>query len=169
METKIKQIGQNQINEELIKDLKEILNSSNTIKIQGSNKERRVFKDKRAFEWFSGGFDNEDYGLNPFDDYTYEWFDSFLHWIIDNLERNLPFDEIEDLFHEFVDSETDIYTSDLTAWLNDKPTNVYYLDEAIKEYKEIEGVNLLQIAQYNRINECCSHYLEVIKGLLEDE
>ena len=43
--------------------------------------------------------------------------------------------------------EPDIYTSDLTAWLNEHCGHVYYLTQALDEYETKDGYNALAIAQ----------------------
>jgi len=96
--------------------------------------------------------------LNPFNNYTYEWLKSFLTNVIELLEdRDFEnFNELEEAINEkmteWADTETDIYTSDLTEWLNESENNVYYLGEAIEEGAE-DGFKALSMAQYKAIEE----------------
>jgi len=96
--------------------------------------------------------------LNPSNDYTYKWLESFLTNVIELLEgRDFEdFDELEEAINEemteWADTETDIYTSDLTEWLNNRNDNVYYLSEAIEEGAE-DGFKALSMAQYKAIEE----------------
>lgn len=63
-------------------------------------------------------------------------------------------DGLDDNRAEIVDGLVDVYTSDLTAWLNSHNANVYYLTEAQEEYGAIEdGFKLLMLAQYKAIDE----------------
>lgn len=59
---------------------------------------------------------------------------------------------LEDLRSEIVASCVDIYTHDLTKWLNSDINNVYFLTEAIKNDVN-DGFRLLSMAQYMAIDE----------------
>lgn len=83
-----------------------------------------------------------------------DWiFDKF-HSILSNLlEYNIEnLDDMDEYRAEIVDGLVDVYTSDLTAWLNESNYNVYYMDEAVREYGEGTG-NVLMMAQYMAIDE----------------
>ena len=54
---------------------------------------------------------------------------------------------------EAIDSEVDPYTSGLTKWLNESNYNVYYLSQALDEYREKDGFRALAQAQYLAIEE----------------
>jgi hypothetical protein len=156
-----------QINkQEVIKYLSH-LNEYEYIKRSGSDKEVLIFKNRDEIFKIYGEIDKEI--LSPFNDYTYNWLNSFLSNVIDFINHNdfNDFEELENsiqnVLYEWVDSETDIYTSDLTAWLADNNTNQYYLEEAIKEYPE--GENHIQMAQYKAIEELFNNALNV---LIED-
>lgn len=143
------------------------LNESELIKIEGTEKERRIFKSR---EDVFNIFGSEEKGvLSPFNDYTYEWLNSFLYQVIDFLKVKDfdDYDEMEeairDVIYEWVDSETDIYTSDLTKWLADNNTNQYFLEEAIKENPQAN--NHIQLAQYKAIEEL---YNNALNCLMED-
>lgn len=58
--------------------------------------------------------------------------------------------------------ETDIYTSDLTAWLNSNTRRVYYLTNALEECEIKDGFQLLSIAQAMEKEEI---YFLVLNGL----
>jgi len=147
----------------------EDLNKTEVIKIQDSEKTRRIFKQsKEVFDIFG----SEDKGvLTPFNDYTYEWLNSFLYSVVDLLgyEEFETFDElsesISDKISEWVDSETDVYTSNLTEWLNDSNSNVYYMTEVGEEYGTSDGFQLLQQAQYKAIEEL---YYNALGCLIDD-
>lgn len=73
-------------------------------------------------------------------------------------------DNIEDNRHEIVDGIVDIYTSDLTAWLNDSNMNVEYLSEALEEYGKPEsGFQVLTQAQYKAIDDIFNYVLELLQ------
>lgn len=69
-------------------------------------------------------------------------------------------DDVEEYRGEIVGSCTDVYTSNLTEWLNSSVYNTDYLDEAVKEFGATD--NILGTAQYMAIDEI---YSEVV-GLL---
>jgi len=55
----------------------ERLNKTKTIKIDGTDKERLIFiNSDEVFKIFSNY--NDERGLNPFNDYTYNWLNEFL-------------------------------------------------------------------------------------------
>ena len=153
--------------EKVINYLKD-LNKTEVIKIQNSDKTRRIFKQSnKVFNIF--GAENKRV-LNPFNDYTYKWLNSFLNNVI-NLLNSSDFDNFDDLSEqisedltEWAESEVSIYTSDLTEWLNDNNLNVYYLTEAIEEYNETDGFKNLQIAQFKAIEE---HFNTALNCLIE--
>lgn len=65
---------------------------------------------------------------------------------------------------EWADNDTDVYTSDLTEWLNKSAYNVSYLSAAFEEYGETDGFKALQIAQLKAREEV---YQEVMNALSE--
>ena len=75
-------------------------------------------------------------------------------------------DDIEENRSEIVDGLVDVYTSDLTAWLNSDNRNVYYMTEAQEEYgNQADGFKLLAMAQYKAIDEIFSEvesYLNMV-------
>ena len=137
---------------EILSYLKD-MNAYKMIKINGQDKERLVFNNKTAWDVFG----NYEIGvLNPMNDYTYEWLNSFLSDVISLIEDN-NYDTYEELseaigdnINEWADSKTDVYTSSLTAWLADNNTNPCYLDEAVQEGATN---NILMVAQNKAIQE----------------
>lgn len=86
------------------------------------------------------------------DDYIYSWFSEILDtlsgYTIDGTN------DIDENRAEIVDMIVDPYTAGLTAWLASNVNNVYYMDEAQKEYGQAEnGFKLLAMAQYMAIDE----------------
>ena len=75
---------------------------------------------------------------------------------INNFEENM---------FEMCDSMVDVYTSDLTEWLNNRTQNTYYLDEVITEAED--GFSLLAMAQYRAIEEISSMFLSAIRDFFE--
>ena len=146
---------------EILSYLKD-MNAYKMVKINGQDKERLVFDNKTAWDVFG----NYETGvLNPMNDYTYEWLNSFLSNVIDLIERN-SFDTYEELseaiqedIYEWADSETDVYTSGLTGWLADNNTNPQYLDEAVKEGATD---NILMVAQNKAINELFNNSIPLL-------
>jgi hypothetical protein len=154
--------------EEMIKELTR-LNEYKRIKVQGTEKERLVFiNSDEMFKLFG----SEAKGvLTPFDDYTYEWLNSLLYDVIGLIKYN-DFEDVEelgesiqDVMHEWVDSEVDVYYSGLTEWLNHSNGNIYYLEEVVKE-----GVteNILMVAQYKATEELFNNALLILFEYLRD-
>lgn len=74
--------------------------------------------------------------------------------------------DVEDAIDEI---EPDIYTSDLTAWLNARNDHVYYLTEALEEELGIvDGFQLLAYAQQIQIREIAYSTLEALKKVAEN-
>lgn len=79
-------------------------------------------------------------------------------------------DDIEENRAEIVDGLVDAYTSDLTAWLNISPHNVYYMTEAQEEYgAQEDGFKILQMAQYKAIDEIYGEVANYLKSKQEAE
>lgn len=71
-------------------------------------------------------------------------------------------EEAQDRLYEM---EADIYTYDLTKWLNNNVSNMYYLTEALEEGLDIkDGFQLLMYAQKKYIEEIGG---TLISGILE--
>ena len=151
--------------QKIIKYIKD-LNKTEVIKISDNQKTRTLFKQSdEVYKIF--GEENKGV-LNPFNDYTYLWLESFLNNVVEFLGYNDfdDFDElselIQDNLNEWVDSEVSVYTSDLTEWLNDSNNNVYYMTEATEEYGQTDGFKILQLAQYKAIEEVFNNALSCL-------
>jgi len=81
------------------------------------------------------------------EDSAYKYVVYCLRWIIDN-ELETCDDIDEDAKHEEIDSLVDVYTGDLTEWLNKAPINVEWLTDAVREFEADEGDRILMSAQY---------------------
>ena len=85
-----------------------------------------------------------------------DWIFSIYHSILGSISDYEIEDEddLQEKRSEIVDGLVDVYTSDLTAWLNSNNNNVYYIEEAQKEYgMQEDGFKLLAMAQYMAIDE----------------
>jgi len=78
-----------------------------------------------------------------------------------------PDTDLDELREVIAEIEPDVYTSDLTSWLNETPYNVYYLDEALKEGIK-DGFDLLSRAQYLFKQEVANALLEALAQLVEE-
>ena len=69
--------------------------------------------------------------------------------IVDTLDMIINREpETEEEAHDYIlEMEADIYTSDLTAWLNSSNNRVYYLTEALEQFECKDGFNALAMAQ----------------------
>jgi hypothetical protein len=78
--------------------------------------------------------------------------------------------EDEDEFMERLDSDVDVYTSDLTGWLHSRNDRVYYINEVIEEWGEVDdGFKLLAMAQYKERSEVLYDVLKGLQDRFEDE
>lgn len=98
----------------------------------------------------------------PNDD-TYER----IYNILDKLAIDLDDDANEETAREMIyEIEPDVYTSDLTSWLNDNNNNVYYLTEALEQMEIKDGFQLLQVAQGLYIREIANVLIgEIVKHI----
>ena len=92
------------------------------------------------------------------DDTTYRFIESACDSIAD-MDSELSLDDIQDNLYSCI--EPDIYTSDLTAWLNDSNDHVYYLTEVLEELDIKDGFQLLGAAQEKQ-------KLEIAQSLLSE-
>lgn len=150
---------------ELIKQLNHF-NEVEYIKVNGTEKERLIFKNDEVFKVFG----EKDTGvLNPFNDYSYNWLHDFLNDFTDYIESSKEkdisqdIDNFRDNINEYIDNRTEVYTSNLTAWLNSNNNNVYYLTEVLEENEVKDGFQLLQLAQYKAIEEIYYNALSIIE------
>jgi len=149
---------------ELIEHLNN-LNQIEVIKVKDTDKERIVFKDNNVFNLFG---DKDTGVLNPFNDYSYIWLNDFLSDFTDYLENSKDdlkedLENFRDKLSEYIDNRVNVYTSDLTTWLNDNNNNVNYLTEVTEEIGEKDGFKLLQLAQYKAIEEIYANALSIIE------
>lgn len=152
----------------ILNNLRE-LNKIDIIKTN-EGKERIFFiNSDKVFKLFS---DSEN-GLNPFDDYSYKWLNDFLDSFIDSCrdedDINENIENFENDLYSYIDSTTEIYTNDLTKWLNDNNNNVYYLTQVLEEGEGLkDGFQLLQLSQYRAIQEHFYYYLSCLKDYIEE-
>lgn len=101
------------------------------------------------------------------DDYHYSWLSNYMDQFADILERypNMLMDEIQDEIRDSI--EADVYTSDLTEWLNSKNSRVYYLTQALEELDVKDGFQLLAYAQSREMEEVYYKGFEVIQKYIE--
>lgn len=64
--------------------------------------------------------------------------------------------------HEFCDGLVDVYTGQLTEWLNESNYHVYYLEDAVNELGATDGFAILTGAQYLAIQEV----VEAVKSMM---
>jgi hypothetical protein len=112
------------------------------------------------------------------DQYTTAWLRSFLSDFASRVDIGVRYDEDEiddklsELVEQFVDSEVDSYTGNLTEWLASDENRVYYLTEAI-ENGATDGFSALSDAQAIEIQEIADigrSFLEsFIERMPEDE
>ena len=77
-------------------------------------------------------------------------------------------DATDDDIREAVYSiEADIYTNDLTKWLNNNNNNVYYLDDAIASACSKDGFQLLAFAQSTYIQEIGHALINAIQEYID--
>lgn len=95
------------------------------------------------------------------EDFVYQEVYNCLNYLNDNIDDSNDFESIRDNISEGIDSEVDVYTSDLTEWLNSSNYNVYYLTQALTEFEEKDGFKALAIAQSLAINEIWQEVLNL--------
>ena len=122
----------------------------------------RRFKDGRP-EWLQdlayAAHDNGD--IWP-DDWRYE----FIEEALDALADADPDADPEEVLYEI---EPDIYTSDLTRWLDSSNSRVFYLTEVLEEFGgDLDGFQLLSMAQAQEKQETASQVLAFIMERAED-
>ena len=77
-------------------------------------------------------------------------------------------DDVDNYEYEIIDGLIDVYTSNITAWLNDSDYNVYYLTEALENEEPKDGFKALQLAQYKAIQEIFSFVRTMLENRKED-
>jgi hypothetical protein len=154
--------------EQIKQTIEEFLKSSELIKINSTEKERRIFNDNRVFQIFSNS--EKEITLTPFNDYTYEILYTFLYSLNEWLKSN-EINEINDL-NNFLDENFDyivydelIYNYQYIEYLNQYFTEIndYMQDNLI--YSMIDAINLhYQELQQNLFYE----YLQNIISYFEE-
>jgi len=101
------------------------------------------------------------------EDYHYQWLSDFFNEAYDiiNEDEKLDYIDVDSIYDDILSSlEADIYTYDLTKWLNSHASNIYYLSEVLEKYGWIkDGFKLLSLAQIRAKEEV----YQIGKGLLE--
>lgn len=98
------------------------------------------------------------------DDDVYKRIETIVDTIAE-LDDNADDDTIQERIDEI---EPDCYTSNLTAWLNSRNDNVFYLDEAIQA-GITDGFQLLAYAQGVYIREIADALIAGLRELAESE
>ena len=94
-----------------------------------------------------------------------DWIFDIYHSILDALTQyNINnSDDLDNNRAEIVDGLVDVYTADLTAWLNSSNYNVYFITEAQEEFgPETDGFKILQMAQYKAIDDIYGHIVDLL-------
>lgn len=99
-----------------------------------------------------------------------DWIYSTFSAILDTLQGYdiTELDDLENYRGEIVDGLVDVYTSNLTDWLNSSVYNAYYLQQAVIEFDAKE--NILSVAQYIAIDEIYSAVYNLLSSnYIEEE
>ena len=100
------------------------------------------------------------------DDWIYDKYHSVIDALAGYTVENA--DDLEENRAEIVDSLVDVYTSNLTAWLNRHNANVYYLTESQEEYgAQTDGFKILMSAQYKAIDEIASEVISYLSAQIK--
>lgn len=119
-----------------------------------------IFNDKATEKLKNSVF--EAHGDRLPEDWIFDKYHSILSNICEYDDVN-NIDDLEDIRGEIVDGLVDVYTSNLTQWLNYNINNVYYLTEAQEEYgAKVDGFEILQSAQYKAIDDIFSYVSDLL-------
>lgn len=123
---------------------------------------------------------NKDHKLRPYyetisdlanDNFSYNLIDTLLIELDDLAHESENLEEfkekIDNQLYEIIDSNIDIYTKELTEWLNSDINNVYYISQALENHETKDGFQLLQLAQYEAISEIAHQLSQKIIEFLE--
>lgn len=83
---------------------------------------------------------------------------------LDELKEKAP-----EMLFEWADNNVDIYTKDLTEWLNQNIENVYFLSEAMELVNDCNGFNALTMAQYCAIRNIYSNVFDKVVEFLDSK
>ena len=89
--------------------------------------------------------------------------DTIWEYISDALEIIKQAESEDTAQDDFYEIEADVYTSDLTAWLNKSNHHVYYLTEGLEESEYKDGFQLLATAQHLQRREVAENTLQEIQ------
>lgn len=97
------------------------------------------------------------------DDWRYE----FIEQALDALADADPDADPEDVLYEI---EPDVYTGELTRWLDSRNSRVYYLTEVLEEFgaEGIDGFRLLALAQGQEKQETARQVLDFLTERAEE-
>lgn len=101
------------------------------------------------------------------DDTVYHFIESACDYIAD-MEDDTPIETIQGGLASF-GCEPDVYTSDLTAWLNKSNDHVFYLTEVLEELDIKDGFQALAAAQQRQREEIAFSLLNELEQLVEKE
>ena len=95
-----------------------------------------------------------------------DWRYGFIEEALDALAYADPDADPDEVIAEI---EPDIYTSDLTRWLDSRNSRVFYLTEVLEEFGgDLDGFQLLSMAQAQEKQETASQVLAFIMERAED-
>lgn len=109
-------------------------------------------------------------GIESDEDTRYREANNCIDWIIENYEENDTIDDIEAYeVAEVAESNIDVYTSNLTEWLNRSNYNVYYLTTALESGDVKDGFQALSLAQYYCYEEIYNSVRDTIVTFLREQ
>lgn len=111
-----------------------------------------TWSDEPIYQRLSNALNEAEIG----EDYSYEW-------ATDALVAFSDCETVDDMEQVLNEMEGDVYTSDLTEWLNASNYHVYYLGQAASEYDLTDGFELLGMAQVLAMREIYYPIMEVVK------
>jgi len=128
--------------------------------------EKRWFLKEGSPEWMRSVILDAGYEADTTLDNSYEMAVRVLGQFADACDDDSSEDDYREAIYEI---EPDVYTSDLTSWLNSSDTHVYYLNEVIKEYGgTLDGFQSLASAQSKQIEEFGDLILRDLLERVED-
>lgn len=103
---------------------------------------------------------------NLFDTWTSDLIDRIDYKFKDKDQDIEEYSELNEVIEELSNElESDVYTSDLTAWLHSSNYHVYYLDNAQGD----SGFNKLSDAQYNWKYEMYNHFNRLLEYIIDND
>lgn len=146
------------------------MNKEEVIKFLENAMERKTRKNEETFYAFQDGvFDKIKEGLyeDGFEikDFYYNTLDTAFNDIKDFLGYNDNLEEFEIFDH----CEADVYTYDLTKWLNEDVGNYSYCNDAIEEYDLKDMIAILQEGQKKQMEEIYQMAVNVVNKLFDED